>query len=405
MQVSITPTRLCGTITPPPSKSQAHRVIIGAALADGESTISNVSPSQDITATLRCMEALGATAVWKDATTLQIVGASSGAGGVMDCGESGSTLRFLIPIALSIAGRGQFRGHGRLMQRPQEPYFQIFREKGITYGLDGSVLTVEGKLTPGTYSLRGDVSSQFITGLLYALPLLAGDSDIVLTTDLESSGYIDMTLDALAQFGVTVTETDTGWHIPGGQIYRPANAAVEADYSQSAFYYAAAEMGNPIIVTGMRQESRQGDRIILDYSRQLRGTGAVTLDVRGCPDLVPALAAMAALRCDQTTHIVGAGRLRIKESDRLASVTAVLDAMGADITEEPEGLTIVGRENLVGGVTVDSWNDHRIAMMAAVAATCCVEPVTITGAQCVRKSYPTFWEDYRKLGGILEETE
>lgn len=405
MNVTITPGLLSGTIRPPASKSQAHRLIIAAALAQGESRISYVNNSQDITATLQCMEALGASFRWLDDTTLSLSGITSGTGATMDCGESGSTLRFLIPVALAVQGAATFRGHGRLMDRPQDPYFEIFREKGITWEKQGDTLTVSGRLTPGTYRLRGDVSSQFITGLLYALPQLPGDSEIVLTTELESSGYIDMTVEALRQFGISVARTETGWQVPGNQCYMACNGAVEADFSQSGFFYAMAGMGNDLNITGMNPDSAQGDRIVIPYMEKLNAPGDVTLDVRECPDLVPPLAARAALRPGQTTHIVNAGRLRIKESDRLASVTAVLNAMGAQIEEHPDALTIHGKEVLAGGVTVDSWNDHRIAMMAAAAATKCLHPITITTAQCVRKSYPGFWDDYAALGGRIQKEE
>ncbi len=404
MLVTVAPGPLRGTITPPPSKSQAHRVIIAAAMAGGESVISHAAPSQDIEATLRCMEALGARASWTDGQTLIIRGMEKRPAELpeLDCGESGSTLRFLIPVALTKAGGGRFRGHGRLMARPQQPYLDIFREKGIAYSQAGDTLTVEGRLKPGTYRLPGDVSSQFIPGLLYALPELPGDSDIVLTTPLESAGYVDMTTDALRQFGILTERTETGWHVPGNQRFSPRDVSVEADYSQAAFFCAAKGMGSPLTIAGLNPDSRQGDRIILEYEALLDGPGTVFLDVRGCPDLVPALAVRAALRDGEITRIQNAGRLRLKESDRLASVTAVLSSLGADITEEPEGLTIRGKETLTGG-TADSWNDHRIAMMAAVAAARCLRPVTVTGAECVRKSYPSFWEDIRRLGGILEE--
>lgn len=406
MHITITPAPLRGRITPPPSKSQAHRVIIGAALAAGESVIANVSRSQDITATLACMENLGAKVCWEQETVVRIEGIGNGTQTKMptlDCGESGSTLRFLIPIALAVAGGGEFHGRGRLMERPQEPYFEIFREKGIAFSRADDTLAISGVLTPGVYRLRGDVSSQFITGLLYALPRLAGDSEIVLTTALESSGYIDMTLDALQTFGVMAFPTETGWRVPGNQQYTPAKVSIEADYSQAAFFYAAKGMGNPLEFTGMNAGSHQGDRVILPYEAKLDSPGAVTLDVRECPDLVPALAVRAALRDGEVTYITNAARLRIKESDRLASVTQVLGALGADIQEQPEGLVIHGKDILPGGVTVDAWNDHRIAMMAAVAATRCKKPVTIMGAECVRKSYPGFWQDYAALGGTLEE--
>lgn len=401
MKVTITPTRLSGDITPPASKSQSHRLIIAGALAEGESVISHLSPSQDIDATIACMTALGAEAAWLDETTVRIRGGRNGTGGVLDCGESGSTLRFLIPIALALQGKGVFKGRGRLMQRPQEPYWNIFREKGIAYHQEGDTLTVEGTLTPGVYSLPGNVSSQFITGLLYALPLLPGDSEIRLTTALESAGYVDMTLEALEAFGVRVEATEWGWKVPGNQVYRARELAVESDYSQSGFFFAARDCGCDLRIQGLNPGSAQGDRIVVEYMEKLLAPGDVTLDVRACPDLVPPLAVRAALRQGKT-HIVGAARLRIKESDRLQSVTDVLGKLGADILEEPDGLLITGKPTLGGG-EVDSWGDHRIAMMAAVAAVGCERPVVIHGAENVRKSYPTFWEDYEMLGGNIEK--
>ena len=405
MNVTIWPGKLAGTIVPPSSKSQGHRYVIAAALAAGESVIGNLSFSEDIEATLRCMAALGAIVERQTDGVILRGGPCPGEIPVLDCGESGSTLRFLIPVALALAGGGIFRGRGRLMQRPQEPYFAIFREKGIAFSAEGETLTIKGRLTPDVYELPGNVSSQFITGLMYALPLLDGDSEIRLTSPLESAGYIEMTREALRRFGVRTEERKTGWFVPGNQTSRPENVQVEADYSQAAFFAAARGMGHNLQIMGLDASSCQGDRIILDYEKELDGTGTVELDVRNCPDLVPALAARAAVRAGEITRIGGAGRLRIKESDRLAAVTDVLRAMGAEVTEEPEGLTIRGRAELVGGVAVDSWNDHRIAMMAAVAAMSCKAPVTVTGAQCVRKSYPGFWDDLKRLGAVLEVSE
>lgn len=403
MNVTIQPTPLRGSITPPPSKSQAHRLIIAAALSDGVCHLSNVDLSQDIRATLACMEQLGAEAS-PDGTVIRGVQERNSAPGaqVLDCGESGSTLRFLIPVALALNGQGQFTGHGRLMERPQEPYFALFREKGIAYDLTDGGLTVRGKLTPGCYTLPGDVSSQFVTGLLYALPLLEGDSEIRLTTPLESRGYVDMTLDALSGFGVQVAY-DGGqvFQVPGKQCCRHRDLAIEADWSNAAFWYAANHMGSALDIKGLNLDSGQGDKCIHPWSRQLAGQGEVVLDVSQCPDLVPPLAAMAALRAGEMTRIVNAGRLRIKESDRLATVTQVLNALGAQVEELPDALTIRGKESLPGGVTVSGHNDHRIAMMAAVAAIRCEQPVTITGAECVQKSYPRFWTDYRSLGGTV----
>lgn len=411
MNVTITPTKLKGTITPPPSKSQAHRLIIAAALADGESVVSNVAFSQDIEATVRCLEQLGAE-FQRDGSALTVHGMGANAMSPnrkiapprLDCGESGSTLRFLIPVALAVHGGGMFTGRGRLMERPQKPYFDLFDEKGISHGQKDGVLTIGGRLTPGQYRLPGDVSSQFVTGLLYALPLLGGDSEILLTTPLESKGYVDMTLLALSAFGVTAEETEHGYHVPGRQIYHAASLAVESDYSQAGFYFAANGLGSEVDIQGLNPRSAQGDRVIAAYYEALCGPGKVELDVSQCPDLVPPLAAHAALR-DGVTRLTNAARLRIKESDRLASVTAVLNAMGARVEEHPDSLTITGRDSLAGGVAVDSCNDHRIAMMAAVAATRCRRPVTITGAECVAKSYPNFWEDYEKLGGQAARQE
>ena len=408
MNMTITPAVLKGTVTPPPSKSQAHRLIIAAALSDGFCKLSNVDLSEDIQATLRCMRTLDADAS-ADGTIIRgadlVDGHEEPAPEVMDCGESGSTLRFLIPVALALKGGGKFTGHGRLMERPQEPYFALFREKGIFYEQKDGVLTVEGKLTAGVYTLPGNVSSQFITGLLYALPLLEGDSRIELTTDLESRGYVDMTLDALKRFGVTAEyDGKRTFHVPGNQYYQHQNLAIEADWSNAAFWYGAKFLGCPVEIGGLDQASVQGDRAIAGFYDQLQGTGSLDLDVSQCPDLVPPLAAMAALRAGETTAIVNAGRLRIKESDRLATVTEVLNALGAQVEEHEDHLVIHGREKLAGGVTVSGHNDHRIAMMAAIAAIRCEKPVTITGAECVKKSYPRFWEDYEALGGLVQKT-
>ena len=412
MNVTITPTKLKGSVIPPSSKSQAHRVLIAAALADGVSRIDNVAFSQDIEATVRCLEELGAELIRDDsAVTVRGLGANAMsplrrmAPPQLDCGESGSTLRFLIPIALAVRGGGIFSGRGRLMERPQKPYFDLFDEKSVFYEQKDGVLTVQGLLSPGEYRLPGDVSSQFVTGLLCALPLLNGDSEIVLTSPLESRGYVDLTLGALGLFGICPEARENGFFIPGNQLYRPQDFIIEADWSQAGFWYAARFLGDPVEVGGMDPGSAQGDRVMADHYAALSQPGDVDIDVSGCPDLVPPLAAMAALRTGHSTRLTNAARLRIKESDRLAAVTQVLSALGADVTEGPDSLTIRGKEALAGGVKVDSFNDHRIAMMAAIAATRCVKPVAVAGAQCVAKSYPDFWEDYEALGGMIQKSE
>lgn len=425
MNVTITPTLLHGSVTPPPSKSQAHRLLLAAALADGTSTLSNVAFSQDIQATVRCLEALGA-AVRQEGDRLAVTGLAGQTDSgeqlpELDCGESGSTLRFLIPVALAVRGGGVFTGHGRLMERPQEPYFDIFREKGISYEQRDGTLTVKGQLNPGVYTLPGNVSSQFVTGLLYALPLLSGDSEIHLTTPLESADYVYMTMDALKEFGVAVEyDGDRIFRVPGNQTGQPTSMTVEADWSNAAFWYAAHGLGCELDIQGLNACSCQGDMrivafytalcgerlaqeagVVLPHPRQPGQRRTLELDVSQCPDLVPPLAALAALTPDCDTTIANAARLRIKESDRLATVTEVLTALGAEVEEHADHLIITGKDSLPGGVTVSGHNDHRIAMMAAIAATNCAAPVTITGAECVRKSYPSFWEEYARLGGQI----
>ena len=405
MNVTITPKPLEGTITPPPSKSQAHRALLAAALSGGVSLLSGLAQSQDIAATLSCLRALGTGVEEAGPGALRIHGLGrsipqAGPFPVFDCGESGSTLRFLIPVALVAAGGGRFTGRGRLLERPQGPYFALFEEKGVSYERTGDFLTVQGRLTPGTYALPGDVSSQFVTGLLYALPLLEGDSELVLTTPLESRGYVDMTLDVLRKFGIRVEETASGFRVPGNQAFQARDLTIEADWSQAAFWYAANFLDGEIDIQGLDHSSAQGDRrIALDYWTLAR-PGEVELDVSQCPDLVPPLAAIAAGRSG-VTRLTHAARLQMKESDRLTAVADVLTALGAEVAEGPDSLTLTGRDTLPGGAVVDSHNDHRIAMMAAVAALACEAPVTVTGAECVAKSYPNFWEDYEKLGGEL----
>ena len=404
MDIRITPGPLEGTVTPPPSKSQAHRAILAAALTNGTSTLQNVALSQDIEATLRCISALGGG--WEqEGDRLRVSGVWSrewDTAGLpyLDCGESGSTLRFLIPIALTLNNGGVFTG--RLMERPQKPYFDIFDEKSIFYEQKDGVLTIRGEWSAGEYRLPGNVSSQFVTGLLYALPLLDGDSEIVLTSTLESAGYVIMTENVLEKFGITAEEQDTGWVIPGGQVYQPCDFTIETDWSQAAFWYAAEFLGNLVEVSGMPKYSCQGDSKFVWFNRRLAMPRNMGFSVADCPDLVPPLAAMAALRNGYTTYLGNAARLRIKESDRLATVTQTLNALGAQVEEGPDFLKIWGRDGLTGGVTVDCCNDHRIAMMAAVAATRCAEPVTLLGAECVSKSYPNFWDDYRMLGGKFD---
>ena len=388
MNVTILPGTLKGAVTPPSSKSQTHRAVLALMLAQGEGKLSNLAVSQDIQATQDCVAAL------KSGQPAQADGLP-----LLDCGESGSTLRFLIPVALAVRGGGHFTGRGRLMERPQGPYIRLFEEKGISWNQEGACLTVAGQLEPGVYALPGNVSSQFITGLLYALPLLPGDNRIVLTTPLESRGYVDMTLDMLRRFDIKVEEQEDGFLVPGNQTYQARDLTLEADWSGAAFWYAANFLGAQVDIQGLNPDSVQGDRQIGTLYWKLARPGNVDIDLSQCPDLAPPLAVMAAVR-KRTTRFVNAGRLRMKESDRLETIARTLNALGAKAQVGEDTLILEGLDHLEGG-TVDGCNDHRIAMMAAVAAVACKEPVTILGAECVKKSYPRFWEDYTALGGEI----
>lgn len=424
MDIRIIPRALAGTVQAPSSKSMTHRELICAALAAGESVVDNVSPSKDIEATIRCMTALGAR-IEETASAYPGRRAYRTAGGLAKrdgpvtcaCGESGSTLRFLIPIGLYSGNCCVFTGEGRLGERPLAPYFRLFDEKGIGYAAaDGLPLTAEGTLTPGRYVLPGDVSSQFFSGLLFVLPLLPGDSELRAATPVESESYIGMTVDAMARHGVRVDRTEAGWRIPGGQRYRPGRFAVEGDWSQGAFWLAAGLLGEGIAVTGLPAASPQGDRVVADILRRMGGalearegalcaaaseTRGTVIDAEDCPDLVPVLTALAAVSRGRT-EIVHAARVRLKECDRLHAMAAELAKLGARIEEQPDGLVIDGVETLSGGV-VDGWNDHRVAMALAAVSSRCAGTLTITGAQCVAKSYPAFWRDFRSLGGLAEE--
>ena len=287
------------------------------------------------------------------------------------------------------------------------PYINELGKHGVKMELKDEVLTVSGKLASGVYELPGDVSSQFVSGLLLALPLLDGDSEIKLTTKLESASYVGLTTDCMASFGVNVQETESGFIVKGGRNYRPQKYFIEADYSQAAFFLVANMLGGNYVCEGLREESLQGDKKILEIvsacgARLVKSNGgimtlgerhkAMTVDATDIPDLVPPLAALFSL-CDGTSQIVGAKRLRLKESDRLASVASELNKLGADIIENEDSLTIHGVRKLKGG-HVTSPNDHRIAMMCAVASLRCETPVYLTGWGDVAKSYPKFWEDF-----------
>ena len=428
--VKIFPTKLQGTVVAPSSKSMGHREIICAGLAAGTSIIDNISMSKDIEATMRCLKAINVAVdeipsmiAGRKALQISGTGHPMAAADSVDCGESGSTLRFFLPLGANLNCPLTFIGHGKLVSRPLQAYYDIFDEKFIQYFNDNGNLpvTVNGRLTPGTYKLPGDVSSQFVSGLLFALPLLNGDSVIEITSPLESSAYVDMTINCLAKFGIKV-ENEGGAHrrylVPGKQRYQAQDSQVEGDWSQAAFWTVGGSLGKGITCQGVNVKSLQGDQAVVDIMERMGAaisqtensvtvnggaTKATLIDAANCPDIIPVLTVLAAVS-EGTTKIINAGRLRIKECDRLAAMTSELNKMGAAITEEPEGLTIIGKpEGLKGGVQVDAWNDHRIAMSLAIAAQKCAEPISLSGAESVAKSYPTFWEDYKSVGGLVEE--
>lgn len=410
----ISPSVIRGTLTPPPSKSAAHRLLIAAALAGG-GRVRGLSLSADMEATLRAVRGLGVSVrLDGDAACFSPAPPSSSPSPLpVDCGESGSTLRFLIPLYAARGIPAVFTGHGRLPQRPLGVYADCLPPHGVTLSAaSGLPLTVTGRLTGGDFALPGDVSSQFITGLLFALPLCREDSRIRLTTPLESAGYVDMTLQVLRQAGIRVEPLEDGWFIPSSQTYRPLDTAVESDWSQAAFLLAAGALGGEVTLTGLNPASAQGDREALSLFRRFGAAveeapgrivcrkaplHGIDIDAAQIPDLVPVLAVTAAL-ADGVTHITGAARLRLKESDRLAAVADGIRRLGGRVEEGPDSLTITGVSRLAGG-RAEGYNDHRIVMALSMAALGCEAPVTVTDAQSVAKSWPAFFEDYRAIGG------
>lgn len=411
--LTLSPQKLRGNVTVPPSKSMAHRAVICASLAAGRSTIKNIQLSEDIIATIEGMRSFGAVISYDDQTLTvdgAALGSSQDSSRTIDCNESGSTLRFLIPLATLFAGKTQFIGRGQLGKRPLETYQELFESQSLHYHQADSEaleLTVEGALTPGVYEMRGDISSQFITGMLLTLPLLEGDSVLKITTHLESKGYIDLTLSVLKSFGIAIEydEKSQVFHIKGRQSYTARSYEVEGDYSQAAFWLSANALGNTLDVTGLDLSSLQGDRAIIAILEVLQ-SGSVeserVIDGAQVPDIIPVVALVAALSKGKTT-LTNLERLRIKESDRLAATQKELAALGANIEITGDSLVIEGVSALAGGKEVWSHKDHRMAMMLAIASTVCNEPIHINDSDCVKKSYPDFWEIFQQLGGNIHE--
>lgn len=407
MNVQIEPHSLQGTVHAIPSKSDVHRALICAALADNKALYSSLSKrltgsgsADDICATVQCLDAL----------------LSGNQPIYLDCRESGSTLRFLLPVAAAVAECTFLTGIGRLPFRPLGALRMQMEQHGVQFSAEQLPFEITGRLTGGVYTLPGNISSQYVTGLLLALPLLPDDSQVILTTPLESAAYVEMTLKTLHSFGIRIQSIQDGFLIPGRQQYRAPDAfEPEGDWSNAAFFLTAGMLGRGVEMLGLSPDSVQADRAILSC---LSGFGAnlIVTDQRICaasngsaqkkpcridvspfPDLFPILA-VAACAALGDTSLVNAARLRLKESDRIASTAAMITAMGGHVTESADTLTIHGTGRLSGG-TVSGMGDHRIIMAAAVASILCETSVQIQGAEAVHKSYPLFFEDFQQLGG------
>lgn len=395
MDITIHPSKLCGTVTAIPSKSQAHRLLICSAFADTPTKLILPDTNRDIEATADCLNALGAQICRTDdgytVEPIRIIPTEA----ILPCCESGSTLRFMLPIVGALGVDGTFLMEGRLPLRPLSPLWEEMERMGcILSRPTADTLRCQGKLLSGTYTISGSVSSQFTTGLLFALSLLSGESQINITGTLESKPYVDMTLDAMSSFSVSVSN----FRIHGGKVYRsPGTITVEGDWSNAAFFLAAKALGSNVTTLGLNFDSAQGDKAGFELIEKLQQN--ITISARDIPDLVPILSVVAA--ANHGAVFTDIARLRLKESDRVASVIAMLEALGGRAIATEDMLTVYPAK-LQGG-TVDSVKDHRIAMSAAIAATVASGDVTILYAECVTKSYPKFWEEYRRLGGNYEQ--
>ena len=415
MNKTILPGARTGEVHIPASKSQAHRMLLCAAMGENEVTLRCRGLSKDILATVACLKALGAS-VDAEGEVLHLRPVSAPPSGLclLPCGESGSTLRFLLPLVGVLGASAVFEREGRLPERPIEPLRRELCRNGMDIRGDGARLYCSGQLRPGAFSLPGNISSQYISALLMTLPLLEGESTLHMEGALESAAYVAMTEEVLRLGGVQTEKTGAGYRIPGGQHCRFApELSVEGDYSNAAFFLCAGALSERgIRVTGLDPQSRQGDRAIVplleEMGAQVASDGSsvtvkraalhgITIDASPIPDLIPVLSIVAAAASGET-RVIHAQRLRLKESDRLHSTTQMLRALGAEAEELPDGLVIRGGRTLAGG-TVDACGDHRIAMSAAVAGGICRGAVTICGSECVQKSYPDFWTDFQQLKG------
>ena len=397
MNVTIKPTKLSGVVGAVSSKSDGHRKIICAALSDSETEIILNNMSDDIEATLSCIKNLGGD-FSKTEKGILIKPISEKKDKVsLDFRESGSTARFMLPVASALCENGEFMGRGRLPQRPFGELTREMRKNGVEVSSDNLPMTTKGTLKNGVFELPGNVSSQYISGLLFALPLLFGESKVKLTSQLMSAPYVDMTIDVLKEFGVKIEVSENEYNICPQKFMSPEKLEVEGDWSSAAFWVVADKICGNVKINGMNPDSRQGDNAVTTLLDETE------IDAVNIPDLVPILAVLAASRVGRT-RIYGAERLRIKESDRLYAVTKCINDLGGNAEETDDGIVILGTGKLKGG-TVDSFNDHRIAMSCAIASCICENEVTILGAECVKKSYPAFFDDFGKLGGLYHVSD
>lgn len=445
MDIKIKPSKLSGNVVIPPSKSFAHRALICAALSEGKSIVRNIELSDDIRATLEALEELGATSKIEN-MSIEIEGIQIMNNDVHDinnnihnmnnnmhiinCNESGSTLRFMIPIAAALGYRCRFEMSGNLGKRPLDVYYDIFDKNGIKYKKGENYLEIDGKLNAGEYDIPGNISSQFITGMLFALSMLEEDSLLKITDKIESKSYIDITLQCLKDFGIEIEHNNyRKFRIKGSQKYKCRKEkqgynkyTVEGDFSQGAFFLCADAIGNDVNIKGLRKDSIQGDKATIDILERMgceriynecndikmkvNSLNSTVIDATDCPDIIPVLSVCAAF-ANGTTEIINAKRLRIKECDRLSAINEELSKLGANIEEKEDSLIIYGNGNkkLKGGCDIWSHKDHRICMMLSIASTVCEEEIIIKDAECISKSYPRFFEDFEKIGGCIEVIE
>lgn len=392
MDIRLESLQLAGTVEAVSSKSQLHRLLICALLAGGETKISFRGLSEDILATVSCIRVLGRTVTVSDGLITVAAGRQAILNPMLDCGESGTTARLLLPVAAALTDGFSMTGHGRLPGRPMAELCLAMQGAGVTFSSHQLPLEAAGRLRAGAFRLPGNVSSQYISGLLLALPILAGDSEIKLSTPLSSASYVEMTLATMRLFGV---EADIK-QIPGGQTYvSPGALTAEGDWSNAAPWLCFPH----VTVTGLDKESTQGDRAVLKLIAALRREGDLEIEIDDTPDLLPVLAAFAAKRRG-SCRFTKAARLRLKESDRLAVTAALIGAVGGAADAKEDTLTVWGKDRFAGG-TIDAAGDHRMVMAAAVLAGLSDGPVTVRGCEAVSKSYPDFFSDYKALGGAV----